>query len=222
MKKVSILLLAILCFGIWSCNKSSPGTTANLRLVNLSPNSSTFDLYINNALLVGGVGYGANSGYIKTTGGTINAAVAATGSSTASVSGNITLNADSYNSIFVFDSLSKAQGTVIVDDRTAAPSGKVNIRFFNFVSGGSTVDILRAGTTKLFSSRSFNDQNTLTSLTAYTAFDPGPFSVSAVISGTTVLITSLPSMDATAGKSYTLVLKGFPGGTISLTPIADN
>jgi hypothetical protein len=32
----------------------------------------------------------------------------------------------------------------------------------------------------------------------------------------------LPSMDATAGKSYTLVLKGFPGGPISLTPIADN
>ena len=222
MKKISVFFFAIIAIGLWSCNKSSSGTTANVRLVNLSPNSITFDLYINNSLLIGGVGYGANSSYIKATGGNVNVAIAPTGTTTASISGDITLNADSYNSVFLFDSVAKVQGTVIVDDRTAPPSGKVNIRFFNFVSGGNAVDILRAGTTKLFSSRSFNDQNTFTNLTAYTAFDPGPFSVSAVIAGTTVVITSLPSIDATAGKSYTLVLKGFPGGTISLTPIADN
>ncbi len=222
MKKITLVFIAIVSLGIYSCKKDSAGTTANLRLVNLSPNSSAFDLYVNNALLVGGVGYGASSNYIKATDGNISVAVAPTGSSTASISGNIFLNTDSYNSIFVFDSLAKVNGAVVVDDRTAPASGKVNIRFFNFVNGDNAVDILRAGSTKLFSARSFNDQNSNSYLAAYTAFDPGPFSVSAVISGTSTLITSLPSIDATTGKNYTLLLKGFQGGTISLTVITDN
>jgi hypothetical protein len=145
--------------------------------------------------------------------------------STPSLSGTITLTADSYNSIFLYDSLSKVQPSTITDDRTAPPAGKVNIRFFNFVNGAVSLDIVRAGTTKIFSSRTFLDHVNNATLTKYTSFDPGPFSVSAVIAGSSVLIANLPSMDATAGKSYTLVVKGFLGGTgaqaVSLTPITD-
>jgi hypothetical protein len=69
------------------------------------------------------------------------------------------------------------------------------------------------------------DHKTTGSYVSYTAIDPGPFSVSAVVAGTNVLITQLPSFDATAGKSYTLVLRGFNKGTgnqaVFLSPIQD-
>ena len=226
MKKIVIAVIVLITAGFVSCKKDAAATEAYLRLVNLSPNATGTDLKINDALLVGNVGYGAASNYIKTSGGTVNASLTPTGSTTGALNGTLNLTANTYNSLIMYDSLSKGQVALIADDRTAPASGKANIRFLNLVNVNLSVDVLRAGTTKLFSSRTFNDYSLNTALTAYTAFDPGPFSVSVVIAGSSILITSLPSIDATAGKNYTLVLKGFLGGSgtqvVSLAVITDN
>jgi hypothetical protein len=226
MKKFLFAIIALITIGFGSCKKDSATAEAYLRFVNLSPNAAPMDLKINDALLVGNVGFGAASSYVKTSGGSINASITPTGSTTGTLAGTITLTANSYNSLFIYDSVAKGQVALIADDRTAPPSGKVNIRFLNLVNGNVSVDVLRAGTTKLFSSRTYNDYLLNSTLTSYTAFDPGPFSVSVVIAGSSVLLTSLPSIDATAGKSYTLVFKGFLGGSgtqvVSLAVIADN
>jgi hypothetical protein len=105
------------------------------------------------------------------------------------------------------------------DDRSEPPSGKTFVRFLHLGTGQGPVDIIKAGgPVRLFTNRSFNDHSTTPSLTAYTAFDPGPFSVSAIVAGSVnTFVTQLPSFNATAGKSYTLVLRGFKNAA-PLTP----
>jgi hypothetical protein len=186
------------------------------------------DVYANNALVVGGVSYGAGSSYQTTNAAATSMTIKQAGTANVLLTGNISLNASSFYSVIVYDSVAILKGDIIKDDRIVPPAGKTYVRFFDYVSGTSSIDIISAGSTsnKLFASRLYLDHNNASAnYTSYTAFDPGPFSVSAVVAGTNVLITQLPSFEAAAGKSYTLVLKGFSTGTgtqaVFLGPITD-
>ena len=211
-----------------SCSKTSPELTTNLRFINLSPNAGILDVYANSTLMVGGVSYNAASGYQSINSATSSITITQGGSTSVIITGSVGFNANSYYSAIAYDSVSKLKVDFIQDDRTAPPAGKTYVRFFHYVSGISPVDIIKAGSTanKLFAGRTYLDHSiTANNFTAYTAFDPGPFSISAVVAGTSVLITQLPNFDAAAGKSYTIVLKGFSKGTgndaIYLGPISD-
>jgi hypothetical protein len=228
MKKLAkALLLTFLVVSVISCTKSTPTSTTNLRFINLSPNAGALDVYANSNLVVGSVGYGSASSYQ-----TINAsttAVSFTLAGTASMigSGTVAFNPNTYYSAIVYDSVAIIKGNLFQDDRTAPPTGKAFIRFFNYANVNSSIDIIRSGATpvKLFSSRNYVDHITTLSYISYTAIDPGIFNVSAVVAGTSSTITQLPNFEAVAGKSYTLVLKGFYGGTgaqaVFLGPITD-
>ncbi|HQR93823.1 MAG: hypothetical protein B7X72_04200, partial [Sphingobacteriia bacterium 39-39-8] len=64
MKNQILSVAAAICmlFSI-SCKKSEDQATANLRFINMSPNSSAMDLYLNSALVVGNVSYPGPSSY---------------------------------------------------------------------------------------------------------------------------------------------------------------
>ena len=230
MKRVlNFLSILLIITALVSCQKTtSTVTNANLRFINLSPNAGAMDVYGTGALIVGGVGYGAASSYQKINSATPSLTISLTGTSTVLLNGGVNFSQDNYYSTIVYDSVSILKGDVFKDDRSLPPAGKTFIRFFDYVNGTPSIDIIVAGSTtnKLFSGRNYLDHNNAgANYTSYTAFDPGPFSVSAVIAGTNVLITQLPSFEAAAGKSYTLVLKGFYKGTgsqaVFLGPIAD-
>jgi hypothetical protein len=229
MKKLVIFFaVTLIVMGMVSCKKTNSDSSTNLRFINVSPNSGTLDVYGNSALIVGGVSYNSASAYQSINAATSSMTITQGGTTNAIVSGSISLNPNIYYSVIAYDSVSKLKVDFIVDDRTAPPTGKTFVRFFNYVNG-IPVDIIKAGSTanKLFSNRTYLDHDVAANnYTAYTALDPGPFSISAVVAGTSVLVTQLPSFDATAGKSYTIVLKGFTSGTgtqaIFLGPITDN
>jgi len=198
-----------------------------MRFINLSPNAGALDVYANSSLVVGNVGYGSASTYQL-----INAASTAVsfnqaGTTSMVGSGSIAFSPNNYYSAIVYDSVAIIKGNLFQDDRTAPPTGKAFLRFFDYANVNSSIDILRAGTTpiKLFASRNYVDHISTTSLIAYTAIDPGIFNISAVVAGTSSTITQLPNFEAVAGKSYTIVLKGFFGGTgaqaVFLGPITD-
>lgn len=228
MKKLSTsLLLALIVVSVISCTKSTPTATTNLRFINLSPNAGALDVYTNSSLVVGNVGYGSASSYQS-----INAAATAvsfTQAGTTSMigSGNVAFNPNNYYSAIVYDSVATIKGNLFQDDRTAPPTGKAFVRFFDYANVNSSIDIMRSGTTavKLFASRNYVDHVTTLSYISYIAIDPGIFNVSAVVAGTNSTITQLPNFEVVAGKSYTLVLKGFSGGTgtqaVLLGPITD-
>lgn len=210
-----------------SCKKSDNQSTANLRFINMSPNSGAMDLYLNSALVVGNVTYPGPSAYQSINAASTSLSVNQATTTSILLAGNIALAANNHYSAIVYDSVAILKGDIFQDDRSDPPAGKAFVRFFNYVSGTPSLDIIKAGNTsnKLFTSRTYLDHKNTGAYISYTAIDPGPFSVSAVVAGTNVLITQLPSFDATAGKSYTLVLRGFNKGTgnqaVFLSPIQD-
>ncbi len=228
MKNHILSVAAVLCiFLSISCKKSNDQSSASLRFINLSPNSSAMDLYLNSALVVGNVSYPGPSGYQSINAAATSLSVNQATTANILLAGNIALAANNHYSAIVYDSVAILKGDIFQDDRTDPPAGKAFVRFFNYVSGTPSLDIIKAGNTsnKLFTSRTYLDHKNTGAYVSYTAIDPGPFSVSAVVAGTNVLITQLPGFNATAGKSYTLVLRGFNKGVntqaVLLSPIED-
>lgn len=223
---LAIFSVAVLAFS--SCKKdSTPTTLSFMRLINMSPNSGTLDLYLNAQSAITGTAYGTASSFASVNTSSSLLSVTQSGVGTSIITGTITMEANKYFSALVFDSVSNPQGTFIIEDRTAPATGKVNVRFLNLVKGSSSVDIKRAGVTNsIFAGRTYNDHSTNTSLTSYTAIDPGPFTISAVVAGTSVTVSQINNFEATAGNSYTLVLRGFTNASgtqaVTLTAIKDN
>jgi hypothetical protein len=202
-----------------SCKKDDPTPQTNLRFIHMSANAPTLDYSIKNSIFIGNNSYPVPTSYQATDAGSISVKVSQTGSTATlfSVDGNFSAN--KFYSVFLFDSVANLKISTMEDDRSAPPAGKTFVRFLHLGTGQGPVDIIRAGgPIRLFTNRSFNDHSTTPSLTAYTAIDPGPFSVSAIVAGSVnTLVTQLPSFNATEGKSYTLVLRGFKNAA-PLTP----
>ncbi len=226
-KLLSIATLAVIVFS--SCKKSDSPVDANIRFVNLSPNSNSLSMNANNALLIGNVSYGSASTYKPISSNSPLVTIIDPSSSIATplVSANLLIQPSIYYSFFLFDSTSSAKVSLVIDDRTLPASGKCNIRFLNFYKGSVSVDIKRGGTTNLFTARTTNDHTVTASYSQYTSFDAGSFSLGAFVAGTSVSLFQLPNIDFVAGKSYTLVLRGFSSVTsgpqaMVLVPITDN
>ncbi len=226
MKKLQwYFILSAIIFS--SCKKTDTPVDANIRFVNLSPNSTNLDLNSNNALLVSSVVYGSASSYRAISSSTPLATVLTTGSTVPLLSGNLQLDASKYYSLFVYDSTSSLKVSLVEDDRTSPPSGKCNIRLLHFYKGTVSVDIKRNGTINLFTGRSINDHSTIAAYSQYSAVDAGAFSLTVFLVGTSVSLFQLPSVDFVAGKNYTLVLRGFSSvnagsQAIALSTIIDN
>lgn len=226
MKNILFLLALLICV-FSSCKKTDSPVDANIRFVNLSPNSTNLNLNSNNTLLIGNLFYGGSSDYRTISSSTPLATVLTTGSTTPLLSGNLQLAASKYYSLFVYDSTTNLKVSLVEDDRTPPPTGKCNIRFLHFYKGSVSVDIKRNGTINLFTARTINDHSVIASHSQYSAIDAGLFSLTVFLAGTSVSLFQLPSVDFVAGKNYTLVLRGFSSvnsgsQAIVLTSITDN
>jgi hypothetical protein len=140
--------------------------------------------------------------------------------------GNLLLEPIKYYSLFGFDSTTNFKVSLVEDDRTAPATGKINMRFLNFYKGSVTIDIKNV-TTNLFTTRSTNDHASNGTYTQYTSMNPGSYSLGVFVAGSSVNLFQLPAIDFVAGKSYTLVLRGFSAVSsgpqaMVLVPISDN
>lgn len=224
---LSLIVLALIVFS--SCKKTDTAVDANIRFVNLSPNSNSLNFNSNNSLLFSSITYGVASSYkpISSNSPLVNIIDPASSSSSPLFSANLLLQPSLFYSYFLFDSTSSLKVSLIEDDRTQPPTGKCNIRFLHFYKGSVSVDIKKAGTTNLFTARTTNDHAITPTYSQYTSFDPGAFTLGVFLAGTSVSLYQMPSVDFVAGKNYTLVLRGLSAATsgpqsMVLTSIADN
>ncbi|MDP1843424.1 MAG: DUF4397 domain-containing protein [Sediminibacterium sp.] len=226
MKNFLIAMISIACFSFISCSKTASSGEANIRFVNLAPNSSNLDFNATGSLLVGGVSYGAASLYRPISASNPAFTINATGATQTLFSGNLALQTGIHYSFFVYDSVTNMKVSLVIDDQAAPPSGKANVRFLNFYKGAVSVDIKKDGTTNLFTARTTNDHSVDAAYSKYIAVDPGTFNVSAVVAGSSVVLFQLPGFAPVAGKSYTLILRGFSAVStgaqaIALVPVTD-
>ncbi len=208
MKNIQIVLVAMAITWMLGCSKTSNSGEAQIRFVNLSPNSTNVNLIGNGALVAGGIAYGSASTYKPISSSNPAITVNTTGVTQPLFSGNLSIKAGMYYSFFVFDSTTKMKVSLVIDDQTAPPAGKANIRFLNFYNGAVAVDVKKGGSTNLFISRTTNDHTVNGDLSKYIAIDPGTFTLSAVVAGSSVVLIQLPSFATVAGKSYTMILRG--------------
>lgn len=222
--KKGIYLLLFFAIAFSACNKSSDGGTANLRVINLSPNSSAFDFNVNGSLQIGNIVYGSSTSYRAVPANTPSFTITQSGATLfASALG---VAANNYYSLYLYDSTTSLKASFLQEDRPTPAAGKANIRFLHFYRGNVTVDIKQGTTTNMFTNRSATDHIANGSLISYTAFDPGTFNVTVYVTGTSVQLFQFPNFTAEAGKSYTFVLRGFSSvstgaQSLQLVPITD-
>ncbi|MBX9780617.1 MAG: DUF4397 domain-containing protein [Chitinophagaceae bacterium] len=220
-KSIYSLLLAVLTLS--ACKKSSEGT-ANVRVINLVPNSTSLDFNVNGSLQVGSIGYGVATAYQGIGSNSPSFTIGQSG--TILFSSALGVSANSFYTLYLYDSTTSMKVSFLQDDRTAPPSGKANIRFLHFYKGNVIVDIRQGTSTNMFTNRSATDHFNNSSLLGYTTFDPGTFNVTVYVAGTSVQLFQFPNFTAEAGKSYTFVLRGFSNVTsgpqaLQLIPITD-
>jgi hypothetical protein len=160
-----------------------------------------------------------------------NMSVYLSGTNTCTNKTDFVFGANKKYSIFIIDSLPNTQLATVEDILAPLPTDKAGIRFFNFGNKNTAMDIVFAGTTtKLFERRSFNDQASNPSYSAFSNIKSGnyTFEIRDVDPlqnvGTNRLTTTV---NLQAGKFYTLYLRGNPkssyaNGTLGATLVNHN
>jgi hypothetical protein len=212
MNRIRITLFKILFFSLFllACKKENSNPTSQIKFINVSPYSANIDVTRNNELLIGNIGYGVPvNNYVSARSGSSNTLFSKTNTLINFLSTDISLTENRRYSAFLYDSASRMKISVVENNFTSIPPGKALIRFMHYLIGGQPVDILRTGATNpIFVNRSYTDHISNNSFSGYIVIDEGPFNCSVVLAGTNTLVSQFPSVEATAGKSYTLVLRG--------------
>lgn len=217
MKKTLFSLLGGLAAiaGVVSCNDANDSTTppiSSFGIVHASPDAGNVDVYFGGGLAAENFAYGADTGYFAVTPGTYTLQVAPTGTINYVINSSISLAPGLTYSIFAIDSLGSIQSAVVQDDFTAPSSDSVRVRFLHFSPDAPAVDVALSGGDVLFANRTFNDQETNTSLATFTTLAAGTYNLEVRAAGTSTVVLPVPSVTLEGGKVYTLYAKGFLAG----------
>lgn len=211
-KILSITIIAAGFISLLSSCKKDEGydfegiVTANVRLVNTSPDAGAVKLYVEGVSRTpNAVNYGEASTYQQSYTGQADVNVQTT-SGTTVVSSTSQIDAAS-NYTFFLTGTNGSQSLVFVKDDTQAPaSGKAKVRFVQTASANAAVDVLANGVS-LFNGLVYRGVSNYNEVAAgaYT------FKVTNVGSGTALVTSSAFTFEA--GKSYIVYTRGAVGGT---------
>jgi hypothetical protein len=134
----AVLLLSVFTLTTVGCGSSS----TQIRFVHAGDNAGNADFLIDGKTVATNIPYANSTGYNKTSSGSRQIEVRATGSSTDLVNTNVTLASGSFSTA-VLNNINFTQPTLSVytDDRTAPPSGQAALRFIHAAAFGQNVDV---------------------------------------------------------------------------------
>lgn len=220
--KTAVAALLALTVFTTGCKKSdsdddTPAPTptyGKLMAIHASTNASGVDLLVDNAVQNSTALTSGNTiPYFQIQSGSRSVRVNTTGTSTSLINTSVTISQDINYSLFVLDNAASVEPLVVTDDLTAPVSGKAKVRFVN-LSSEPDVDVLY-GTTVLFGDYSFKESSSFISLS------PASYNLEVRDAGTTTVLGSFIGTSITAGKIYTIYIKGsFP--SLSLQKITHN
>jgi len=215
MRKNFLLFMSLVGAIVFAgCEKNETPPTGQLMIVNASPNSANIDAAANGTVIVQNLAYPNNSGYKTVSTGNNNITVNQTGSATPFINGTLNIEANSHYSLYIVDSAHERKATATRDDLTPPASGKSKVRVLHFSPNGPNIDILANGsTTAGFSNRGFNDVASNASFQNFTEVNAGVLVLQVRLAGTSTVLATFPSLTLQAGKIYTVLVRGFAGGT---------
>ena len=210
---LSSLLFAALFFV--GCDKDDDAIgTANLMVVNASPNGSNIDVAVNGSVFASNLAYPNNTGYKSVTASNANIVVTPTGSATPILNGTMLLEKNTSYTFYVVDSSHERKASFTKDDRSAPSSGKSKVRLLHLSPNSPNIDVsINGGSDASFNNRGFNDFMVNAAYHNFTEVNAGAVNLQVKLAGTSTVVATLPAVTVTAGKIYTFIIKGFTGGT---------
>jgi Domain of unknown function (DUF4397) len=135
---VAALLLATV--GLSGC-QGITSSSAQLRVIDASPDAGVIDSYQNNSALAYNLGFGTMTSYIPMSPGVYNLAAAKAGTRQTLVANNETLAPNRQYTEIIGAGLANLQQTLVLDQSTPAASGRIELRVINQTTRAGAVDV---------------------------------------------------------------------------------
>jgi hypothetical protein len=206
------LLLAAL--GLSGCQGITM-TSAQLRVIDASPDAGVIDSYQNNAALAYNLGFGTVTSYIPMAPGVYNLAADKAGTRQPLVANNETLAPNRQYTQIIGAGLANLQQTFLLDQSTPAAAGRIALRILNQTTRSGAVDVYLvprasslskgSGLTPLAVNLTFGSNS------GYLDLPEGTYAIDVVPTGTvltssTTTLLSGAQLDYASGAVRTLVL----------------
>ncbi len=190
---------------------------AKIRVGHFSPDAPAVDIYVDGRKTFAQVRFPLMSAYTPVAAGKHTVDVRAAGSAStdpALISVVADLAAGKPYLVAALGPAAALQGALIEDDLTAPAAGKAKVRVIHAAVGGPAVDVVVAGSTKLFEGIEFGKA------APYSEVDATKYDLSVRAAGkSTQLVGKVVSLQS--GGVYTIVAIGDAAGTIGLRGFAD-
>ena len=116
-------------------------TSAQLRVIDASPDAGVIDSYQNSSALAYNLGFGTMTSYIPMSPGVYNLAAAKAGTRQTLVANSETLAPNRQYTEIIGAGLANLQQTLLLDQSTPAPAGRVAVRVLNQTTRSGAVDV---------------------------------------------------------------------------------
>ncbi len=178
-------LTALLAFPGCSSITGSP-STAQVRIIDCSPDTAAIDVYQGTGILAYNIGFGTLTSYVPTSQGTFNITVDLAQTKTQLAAAYGTFITGSQYTVLVGDASTALQETILKDQSVPAPTGQVAIRFVDQSAHSGAVDLyLIPSGSNITQVRPILTGVSLNTNTGYLNIPAGTYTLSAVPSGTT-------------------------------------
>ncbi|QLG89223.1 DUF4397 domain-containing protein [Chitinibacter bivalviorum] len=131
--------------GLTACGGGSGSTpaasTAQIRVVHLSPDAPNVDVYANGAKALSNVPYKAASGLLTVPAGDLAVKVTPTGSTTSVISATLPLAKDTLTTVLAVNEVAKIEPLVISELTTLPTAGKARLRVVHAAAAAPAVDV---------------------------------------------------------------------------------
>jgi hypothetical protein len=187
---------------------------ASIRVLHASPKSPNVDIYFNDKRIIANLAYAKLSNYIRITPGNNNIKVYQAGRRDRPViDKNVNISQPSKFTVAVTGTFPNISLNPISDPIDEQMTTKSCIRFIQLSQNAPAVDITLSNGTKLFSNIKYNE------VTDYITLNPGSYNLQVKESGSDKIILSIPNVELSKSKCYSIYGVGLLKGRPSLSAI---
>ncbi len=216
-----MLLAAI---GLSACQGITT-TSAQLRVIDASPDAGVVDSYQNSSALAYNLGFGTMTSYISMSPGVYNLAAYKAGTRQTLVASSETLAPNRQYTEIIGAGLANLQQTLLLDQSTPAPAGRIAVRVINQTTHPGALDVYLVPFGKLNSTSTLAINLGFGGNSGYIDLPEGTYAIDVVPTGTlltssTVTLFSGAQVAYASGAVRTVVLidQATPGAQHSALP----
>jgi hypothetical protein len=206
--------MALAALGLSGCQGIAMNS-AQLRVVDASPDAGVIDSYQNSSALAYNLGFGTMTSYIPMSPGVYNLAAEKAGTRQVLASSTETLAANKQYTEIIGAGVANLQQTLFLDESTPAPTGRIAVRVINATTRAGAVDVylvpLASTLSKGLSASPLAVNLGVGSNSGYIDLPEGTYAIDVVPTGTvlassTVTLLSGAQVAYASGAVRTLVL----------------